>query len=280
MTGTSGGPRVRRVVAELRDRIALGDYGPDGALESEAELGTRYAVSRITVRSALEALRDEGLVASRKGAGWYVTRSSFGQQLALGTFQHAESALQTAGATVRRRVLEFAFDTCPAPIAGLLGLDPHAEVLRVGLVRHASGSPLDAVTEWVPASLAQQISRTDAEEPGIWATILGHGHRIALVRQSIAAAQATDSVADSLEIPIGAPVLHVRRVAVDGDGTVLALADHRYVGHRFRLDVEFRGWPATNATDPPGVTAVASDDPSNPNHPTNRPDTSDEEPTA
>lgn len=252
----TGGPRVHQLVAEMRERIALGDYGIEGALESESELGARYGVSRVTVRRALENLRDEGLVASRKGAGWFVARSSFGQQLALGTFTHAESAILQAGVTVSRTVLEYAFIPCPATVATVLGVKPEDEVLRVSSVRRTSGSPLDSVTEWVPAALAAPISRLEAENPGIWASILGHGHQIAVVRQSIAAAEATSTTANILEVAVGAPLLHVRRVAHDASESALALSDHRYVGHRFRLDVEFRGWPATNATEPPGVTEI------------------------
>jgi GntR family transcriptional regulator len=52
-------------------------------------------------------------------------------------------------------------------------------------------------------------------------------------------------------------LLLVRRLAVLSDGRPLAVSEHRYVGHRFRLDVEFRGWPGTAATDPPGVTPMS-----------------------
>lgn len=256
MIHATGGPRVHRLAAELRERIALGDYGEQGALESEGELGRRHGVSRITVRRALENLRDEGLVTSRKGSGWYVSSGSFGQQLALGTFAHAESAITAAGGSVSRTVLGYAFEPCPEPIAAILGVERETEALRVSAVRHASGSPLDAVTEWVPAQLAAAISRRDVVSPGIWASILTQGHRIAVVRQSIAAVEATENVAESLGVDVGAPLLHVRRLAVDPDQRALALADHRYLGHRFRLDVEFRGWPATSSTEPPGMTTV------------------------
>lgn len=255
----TGGRRVQHVIADLRERIALGDYGPAGALESESELCSRYAVSRITVRNALESLRSEGLVGSRKGAGWFIARSPFGQQLALGSFQHASSAIAATGQSVSRTVIGYSFVECPAPIDTLLGLDRGAEVLRVSSVRRTDGVPLDTVTEWVPGRLAAPISRRDAEDPGIWATLIKHGHHIALVRQSIAAVEATPPTAELLDVPIGGPLLHVRRAAVEADGRTLALSEHRYVGHRFRLDVEFRGWPATSAAEPPGVTAI--DDP-------------------
>src|SRR4030081_617527 len=98
------GSRFQWLAAELPERVSLGDFGPAGALEGEAELGPRYGVSRVTVRRALDQLRDEGLVAARRGSGWYVVSgAAFGQSLALGSFQHARSAVTEAGLPLTRR---------------------------------------------------------------------------------------------------------------------------------------------------------------------------------
>ena len=64
--------------------VALGEFGEQGTLDSESALCARYAVSRVTVRRALESLREQGLVQSRQGSGWFATGSSFHQTLALG----------------------------------------------------------------------------------------------------------------------------------------------------------------------------------------------------
>ena len=51
-------------------RCATGSPPASAApLASEAELGREYGVSRVTVRRALELLRDEGLVTARQGVG-------------------------------------------------------------------------------------------------------------------------------------------------------------------------------------------------------------------
>ena len=232
----------------------MGDFGRSGALESEAELGRRYDVSRVTVRKALERLRDEGLVVARRGSGWYVQAgSSFGQTLALGTFQHARSAVADAGLALTRRVTGYEYRATPPDAARLLGVAEGSEALRVRAVRFAGDNPLDVVTEWVPLGFAAPVSRRDAEEPGVWETLRRQGHGIDVVRQSIAAAAASGEVAELLATTGGTPVLLVRRLALLADGRPLALSDHRYLGHRFRLDVEFRGGPST---DPPGVTPV------------------------
>ena len=252
------GSRFQTLAAELRERVSLGDFGRSGALESEAELGQRYGVSRVTVRRALEQLRDEGLVAARRGSGWYVVSgASFGQSLALGSFQHARSAVTQAGLPLIRRVTGYEYLAVPDGIARLLDLKPGSEALRVRAVRHAGSNPLDVVTEWVPLHFAAPVSRADAEDPGLWEALRRRGHTVEVVRQSIAATAAGEAAASLLDVPVGAALLLVRRLAVLADARPLALSEHRYVGHRFRLDVEFRGWPGTAATDPPGVTSMS-----------------------
>ena len=81
--------RFRQIAEDLRERVALGEFSDQGALDSESALCARYAVSRVTVRRALETLREQGLVQSRQGSGWFATGGSFHQRLALGTFRHA-----------------------------------------------------------------------------------------------------------------------------------------------------------------------------------------------
>ncbi|MET8756572.1 GntR family transcriptional regulator [Lentzea sp. NPDC004782] len=245
------GSRSQRLAAELRERITLGDYGPAGAIESEAELGRRYEVSRVTVRRALEQLREEGLLASRKGAGWYV--ASFAQPLALGTFQHARSAVADAGVSLVRAVLEYGYREAPSSVAQTLGA---GEMLRVRSLRRTGDAPLDVVTEWVPLALAAPVSRADAESPGTWETLRRNGNQIAVVRQSIAAVAAGD-IGPLLGVAASTPVLLVRRIAFDAAERPIALSEHHYLGHRFQLEVEFRGWPGA---EPPGVAPIRSED--------------------
>ena len=245
------------MAADLRERIALGDVGPSGALESEAALGERHGVSRVTVRRALDLLRAEGLVESRRGAGWFVAGTSFHQPLALGTFRHAGSAVAEAGLSTTRRVVDFGFRPAPDRVAASLGLTAGDDALQVRSLRSVDGVPLDIAHEWVPAALGARVSRADAQEPGTWATLTRDGVRIERVRQTITAAVATDDDAALLTVSPGTALLLVRRVAHDENGSPVALADHRYLASRFSLEVEFRGWSTAGATEPPGLRDTA-----------------------
>ncbi len=71
---TVGGRRnLVAVVAEtLRLEIQNGRFAIGDKLPSEAELTARFAVSRTVVREAVAALRSDGLVEARQGAGVFV----------------------------------------------------------------------------------------------------------------------------------------------------------------------------------------------------------------
>jgi len=259
MIASVTGQRAAAVAADLRERIALGDVDPSGALESEAALGLRLGVSRVTVRRALELLRSEGLVESRRGAGWFVAGAAVHQPLALGTFRHAGSAVADAGLRASRRVVEFGFRPSPDRVAASLQLHEGGDVLHVRSVRSVDGVPLDVAHEWVPGAFGAGVSRSDAQDPGTWATLQGHGVRIDRVRQTVTAALATDEDADLLGVAPGSALLLVRRVAHDGSGAAVALADHRYLASRFSLEVEFAGWSTAGAGEPPGLRDSATD---------------------
>jgi GntR family transcriptional regulator len=286
--------RFRQIAEDLRERVALGEFGDQGALDSESALCARYAVSRVTVRRALELLREQGLVESHQGSGWFATGGSFHQTLALGTFRHAGSAVTESGRVMTRRVVEFGYRQASPALASALGLaaleattedgaaahvvaTPEADAaathgaaapadaattsdaatcadaLHSRSVRTVDGVPLDLVAEWVPAAIGGRVSRADATDPGIWASLQRDGHHVASVRQSITAGIANADDAALLDVAIGAPLLLVRRLALDKDHTPLALSDHRYLAHRFSLEVEFNGWPGAGTDTPPGL---------------------------
>jgi DNA-binding GntR family transcriptional regulator len=72
-------PAYIQIADDLRAAIRSGKIPPGGQLPSTAELTERYQVARMTVRSALRLLRDEGLVVARQGSGVFV-RSTYSPQ--------------------------------------------------------------------------------------------------------------------------------------------------------------------------------------------------------
>jgi GntR family transcriptional regulator len=226
--------RYEEVADALRERIVA---GATGALESEAELGREHGVSRVTVRRALERLRDEGLVTARQGIGWFVAVDPVRQSL--GRVTTVEAALEAAGAVASRRVLEFSFETASSEVAKTLGLPADGEVLRVARLNLADGEPFALVTVWVAATLGAALSRADVERSTFYDLLPLQGVEPGRVMQTITAVAADRTTADRLDVPVGSPLLACRRVTYDRNGDAVIVAEHRYAAHLTALEVEF-----------------------------------------
>jgi len=226
--------RYLDVAEQLRSRIAAGSTG---ALASEATLGAELGVSRVTVRRALELLRDEGIVHSRRGAGWFVAVDPVHQRL--GRVTTVEAALEAAGAQPGRRVLEFGFEAAPPDVVKILGIAADEQVLRVTRLNLADDEPFALVTVWVPTSVGAHLSRTDVERSTFTDLLPLHGVEPGRINQTIAAAEADRIDATRLGVPAGSPVLACRRVTYDRAGPAVMVSDHRYAAHRTAFEVEF-----------------------------------------
>ena len=219
----------------LRNRIAAGRVGRDGgALPSESELVEEFSASRVTVRRSLELLRSEGLVVSRRGAGWFVAPGTVRQSL--GRVTTVEAALEAAGAIPQRKVFEFGFIAASGHVAALLDTDD--EVLRVGRVNLADGHPFAVVTVWVPADLGRDLSRSDVETATFYDLLPFSGVRFGRVTQSIGADLATRDDAKRLGIAQGSAVVTCRRLTFDANDRAVLLADHRYPAAHTSFEIE------------------------------------------
>lgn len=65
-----------RVADELRTRIEAGEYAPGDKIPTEPLLVEKFGFSRTVIREAIAALRADGLLESRQGAGVFVRAPS------------------------------------------------------------------------------------------------------------------------------------------------------------------------------------------------------------
>ncbi len=121
-------------------------------------MSAEFGASRVTIRRALELVREEGLIAARQGFGWFVATEPVPQSLeSLATI---ESHVEGVGKLSERKIEEFAYESAPERVERVLGVD---QVLRVKRVNLADGEPFAVVTVWCPAELGAHLSRRDVE---------------------------------------------------------------------------------------------------------------------
>jgi GntR family transcriptional regulator len=222
--------RYRTIADELRSRVDSGELAAGALLPSESELSAAYGVSRVTVRKALELLRDEGLIDARQGFGWFVATAPVRQSLGrLGTI---EDQLGELGVGSERRVVGFRFAAAPPRVREVLGVDAVLEVRRVNW---ADGQPFARVTVWCPEEVGARLSRADVEASPFYELV---GVAIGSATQTIGAAAADAEDAALLAVPVGSPVLRCERITRDLDGRPLLYSEHVFPGHLTEFVVE------------------------------------------
>jgi len=221
--------RYEEIADDLRRRLEAGEFA-EGLLPSEADLCAAYDASRITIRKALDVLREDGLISSRRGVGWHVMADPLRQTLGrLGT---VEAQLAEAGIASTRRVLDFGFITAPARVRRVLGVRRVLEVRRLTL---ADGKPFARVTVWCGERLGRHLSLDDVEQSTFYELL---AVELGGATQTIAAAAATTNDAELLELTPGAPVLSCERVTDDVNGQPVLMSEHVFPAHRTQFVVE------------------------------------------
>jgi GntR family transcriptional regulator len=215
--------RYQAIADDLRARIDAGEFAAGRLLPSESELSESFAASRVTVRRALDVLRDEGLLDSRQGFGWFVAADPLRQSLAhLGTI---ESQLAAEGRDPARRVIDFRFVAAPTRVREVLDAET---VLRVRRINLADGQPFALVTVWCPERFGTALSRADVERSPFYELI---GVELGGATQTIGAAAATAHDAELLGIPAGSPILRCERITRSDAGEPVLVSEHVFPAH-------------------------------------------------
>jgi GntR family transcriptional regulator len=188
--------RYQEIADELRAQLSGASVG--SVLPSESEMSIEFKASRVTIRRALELVRDDGLIAARQGFGWYVAGEPVRQSLqSLGTI---ESQVENIGKISERKIEEFAFEVAPDRVRKILDTE---QVLRVKRVNLADGEPFAVVTVWCPADLGATFSRRDVERRPFYELL---DVKLRGATQTIGADLANAADAKLLDVPAGAPL--------------------------------------------------------------------------
>ncbi len=144
-----------RVETVLASEITDGDLKVGDQLPTEDSLISRFAVSRITVRRAIQNLVSRGLVEIRRGKGTFVAAPKITQNLAeLSGFVEDMHAL---GRKPTARVIGKEVVTADATVAIRLALTRGERVVRIRRVRLADGIPLSFDETYLPLEIGKKI---------------------------------------------------------------------------------------------------------------------------
>jgi GntR family transcriptional regulator len=228
-----GDERTVRKYQQLRRLLA--DHVatlPSGAvLPTERDLAVRYGVSRSTVRQALGALADAGVVYRVQSAGTFVADRPV-SRLALISFTEDMVRRHLRPSS---RVLSVEEVLASASVAEDLHVDAGTAVFSIVRLREADGVPMCIETVYLPADKFPGLTARDLT--GSLYEVLGQDYAVRLVRaeQVVRATVADEASAALLGIAPGSPQLTVKRVAFDERERPLERAVSVYRADRYDI---------------------------------------------
>ena len=221
----------RRVADGLESGIGDGTYPIHSRLPGEVEIADRFGVNRHTVRRAIAALAERGMVRAERGSGTYVQARRIPYPIKART--RFSEIVGKSGREAGGRLIASAAEAASQEIARRLKINAGAAVVRIDALRQADGVPICVGTSWLPANRFAAAARVYASKRSITKTLAHFGirdYRRASTRLVAALADATDAMWLNLE-PGGA-VLVVDSVDVDLDGRPVVTSRARFAAER------------------------------------------------
>lgn len=190
--------------------IRDGELQSGSRLPSEDELTARFAVSRTTVRTAIQSLMGRGVVEIRRGRGTFVTEPVITQELT--ELTGFVEDMQALGKAPSARVLDRRLVAASETVARQLAVQRGATVARIQRVRLADGIPLSFDETYLPHELGAKVMTDDLENQPIFA-LLEQKYSTPLLEAEyrLAAVASHGTVARALGIDAGSPIFLIER---------------------------------------------------------------------
>jgi GntR family phosphonate transport system transcriptional regulator len=235
--GHTGVTLWRRIADQFEQAIATGDYGTDERLPSETDIADRFGVNRHTVRRALAALAERGLVRSARGSGTFVAARRL--TYPIGERTRFSEIVGIAGREVGGRLLGHAVEPANSIIAKRLDMAVGCEVVRLDILRSADRVPVCHAASWVVAARMPDVARIYRANRSMTATLAHFGVRDYRRHSTSVTAAIGDAVdAARLQLSPDRPVLVVDSVDVDERDVPLVATQARFAADRVTLLVQ------------------------------------------
>lgn len=223
-------PLHAEVATLLRHQIMSGRLKAGERLPALSELTEKFGVARMTVRQAMDALQDEGLIERYAGKGTFVRDVDIPARQTL-NMKAELSQLQTMVAQLEVSVVG---DGAPA---GLVDVDGTAfrQMKRIHTQAGAPFCQVDILLEDRVYQMSPQRFETD-----IVVTVLKDlDITVKSARQRVTISYADVEIAEALGLTVNAPVFRVLRDFFCDKGSLLYSATLIYPGDKLELDIEF-----------------------------------------
>lgn len=227
-------PLYIQLMELLEKDIENGVYQPGDKLATESVMAKSYGVSLITVRKAIGALMEKGMVVRKQGKGTFVLKPKLERKTTLQSFSDmcAQMGRRSGAKMTQNRIIK-----ASEWIAARLKVPVESDVVYIERVRFADDDPVQIERSYFTMQY-DFLLNAQFEDNSLFDFLRSQRNVwVCSSEKTIEICRATAQEAEQLGIKKGTPLLFVRSLACDNNGEPLYAGVQIINGERFSLQV-------------------------------------------
>lgn len=208
-------PLYKEVKEKIIQALTAGAWVAGDRIPSESELAKRYGVAVSTIRAAIGELVDANVLVRRQGKGTFVSEHTSPRNLYRFFHIVRDDGVREIPA---RELISFRQEPADESLVELLQLKRYRrfDVFSIRLVFKVGGQVIGHSVAVVPVALFPKLTAESIRESELTLYALyqtRHNVNVLCVSADLRATAVPEEVAPYLNLPPGAPVLEIERVA-------------------------------------------------------------------
>ncbi|WP_248924088.1 GntR family transcriptional regulator [Paenibacillus hamazuiensis] len=229
-------PLYVQLIEKFRNMIETGEMQSGERFPAELELAKRYGVARITVRSAIAELVQDGLLVRHQGKGTFVAEQKIDRELV--SVASFTDRMNSRGIRAGSRLVSVRTVKATGKQARLLGVEEGAAIVEIVRLRLSDGVPVALETSCLSAERCPGVEKEDLVEQSLYHLLDSkYGIRPAHSSKTLELARAMTKEAKLLGVKTGTPLFLLTAVVYSEDNQVMEYVKTLFRGDRFRFQV-------------------------------------------
>jgi GntR family transcriptional regulator len=258
----SGIPLYHQIQRRLLDQIQSGALKPGEPLPSIQQIATRMGVSQMTVRQAVGALCEMGVIYSRQGKGTFISgiklERDFRQVLSF------SEETQARGATPSSKVLSFRIQAPIEEVKEALGLSDGERVFNLHRVRYGDSIPMGIESSCLPVQLCPGLMETFDATTSLYDELAHqYGIQLMVTDEVVEVGKASVEDARLLQIAPQSSIFLFTRVSYLENGTPVEHVKSVYRGDKYKIVNRLMRMKRERLTAPHAASSRLAADPIN-----------------
>lgn len=229
-------PVYYRLAEDIKQQIESGELKHGDLIPTEAQLGEKYGISRMTVRQGIGLLTEAGLIETVKGKGSFVTRPQL-NQLVIDFKRTGDS-----NAILKYKLLEVKLVRDNPEFANELGFAENAKVITVKRLVYKDDQPAAIEEKFLLYQKGSPLLETQLEYADFPELVAKHQDSVPVRNDMVISVDLlSPGQSKLLETEQGLPAMVIKQVIYSNDDKPLGIS--MMICHKDRFTIKATSYP-------------------------------------